>query len=86
MYRGTAYESRPLKETALYHGPSKTLDPGNQMSVSMATSMIAWLSDQYGFETVTSFCFGNDSFEKCFGISFETAYENWSARIISLCG
>lgn len=86
MNWGTAYESIPLKNTLLYHGPAKTIDPGNEMSVCMATSLIAYLSDQYGFEAVTSFCFGESSFEKTFGISFETAYENWAAEILEICG
>ena len=85
MNWGTAYESKPLKNTLLYHGPAKTIDPGNEMSVCMVTSLIAYLSDQYGFETVTSFCFGEKNFEEAFGISFETAYENWSAKIIEIC-
>lgn len=85
MNWGTAYESMPLKKTQLYHGPAKTIDPGNEMSVCMATSFIAYLSDQYGFETVTSFCFGEKSFEEAFGISFAAGYENWSVKIMETC-
>ena len=86
MHWGSAYESTPLRNTALYHGPAKTTDPGNEMSVCMATSFIAWLSDSYGFETVTAFCFGQKNFKEAFGTDFSTAYESWSQSVIETCG
>ena len=83
MYWGTAYESTPLRYTALYRGPTVSTDPGNEMSVSMATSFIAYLSDEYGFDRVSTFCFGKTGFEEVFGTDFQSAYDAWSARILS---
>ena len=83
MNWGTAYESMPLKKTALYRGPKKAIDPGNEMSVCMATSFIAYLSDRYGFEKVSAFCFGQGRFESFFQTDYESAYSAWSDWILS---
>ena len=83
---GTAYECMPLKDTALYRGPKKSIDPGNDMSVCMATSFIAYLSDRYGFEKVSGFCFGQAGFEESFGTDYESAYGDWSERILATFG
>ncbi len=84
---GTPYEVQPLRNTALYSAPAKApADPGDDMSVAMATSFIAYLSEQYGFDTVSKFCFGTDSFEKCFGTDYQTAYDDWSSWIIETYG
>ncbi len=86
MNWGSAYESYPLKDTALYKGPRKNLDPGNDMSVIMATSFIAYLVDQYGFDKVSAFCFGQTDFETAFQTDYGSAFSAWSARIIENCG
>ena len=84
---GTPYEVMPLKNTALYSAPAKApSDPGDDMSVCMATSFIAYLSDQDGFDKVSDFCFGMDNFEKCFGKDYETVYADWSSWIIGTYG
>ncbi len=83
---GTAYESKPLKKTALYTGPKKTLDPGNDMSVCMASSFIAYLADTYGFDRVSDFCFGQASFTEAFGTDYASAYESWSNWILQTYG
>ena len=83
---GTAYEAMPLKLTALYNGPTKVSDPGNDMSVCMATSFIAYLSDQYGFDKVTEFCFDEVDFEAAFGTDYQSAYDSWSEWILSTYG
>ena len=83
---GAAYESKALKKTALYTGPKKTLDPGNDMSVIMAASFIAWLSDTYGFGSVSDFCFGRAAFEEAFGTDFAAAYQSWSGYILQTYG
>lgn len=82
----TAYESMPLYETALYSGPKKSVDPGNGMSVMMATSFIAYLSEQYGFDTVSAFCFGDSTFEEAFGTDWQSAYDSWNAWILETYG
>ena len=83
---GTAYESRPLKKTALYVGPQKTLDPGNDMSVTTAAAFIARLADTYGFDSVSAFCFGQKSFEEAFGVDYATAYHDWTQWLTETYG
>ena len=41
MNWGSAYESIPLKNTAVYHADAKSAEEGDKMSVCMATSFIA---------------------------------------------
>ena len=86
MYWGTPYESTPLRYIALYRGPAVSRDPGNEMSVCMATSFIAFLSDEYGFARVSAFCFGQADFEEAFGTDYQSAYDAWSARILAAAG
>ncbi len=81
---GSAYESWPLYQTAFFTG-TKNDSNGNGMSVMMATSFVAWLSEQYGFENVSAFCFGQTSFDEAFGTGFDEAYESWSSWILSTC-
>ena len=86
MNWGTPYESMPLKNTTLYRGPKKSIDPGNEMSVCMATSFIAYLSDQYGFEKVSRFCFGQGGFKETFQTDYESAYNAWAEHILTVYG
>ena len=86
MNWGTAYESMPLNRTLLYNVPKIADTTGDNMSVCMATSFIAYLSDQYGFDHVSSFCYGKESFEKAFGSDFETEYGKWSSHILEVYG
>lgn len=83
---GSAYESLPLCETLHFSGEAgvnKPLLNGNAMSVSMAASFIGWLSDTYGFDAVSAFCFGQSSFEEAFGTAYTMAYERWSESILT---
>lgn len=86
MYWGSAYESTPLRWTALYKAPAAGKDPGDEMSVCMATSFIAWLSDNYGFDRVSSFCFDQMTFEEAFSTDYSAAYGEWSNWILQSCG
>ena len=86
MNWGTAYESWALKKTAVYSGPPKVQDPGDDMSVMMATSFIAYLSDKYGFENVSDFCFSQKKFDDAFGTDWQSAYDEWSQWIIETYG
>ena len=87
MNWGTAYESMPLRNTALYRGPmKKNINPGNDMIVAMATSFIAYLTDTYGFDIVSAFCFGQGSFETVFPTDYESAYRDWSEKILETYG
>ena len=84
---GTPYEVMPIRYTALYSAPTKApKDPGDEMSVSMATSFIAYLADQYGFSAVSDFCFGGKTFKKTFGIDYQSAYDSWTKWIIETYG
>ena len=83
---GTAYESEPLRTTRVYSGPSKQLDPGNEMSVFMASSLIAYLSEQYGFDTVSEFCRADRPFAEAFGTDWQTAYDGWAGWITDTYG
>ena len=75
---GTAYESSPVTEFAWYTGPKKAV-AGNDMTPAMATSLIAWLTDRYGFETVSEFCLGQKSFNEAFDTDFASARVDWEA-------
>ena len=68
-----------MRETALYSGPAKVKNPGNDMSVMMAASMVGWLTEQYGFDTVTAWCFGQTTLEKAFGQDFAALKTQWAA-------
>ena len=84
---GTPYEVRPLKNTALYNAPPKAqADPGDEMSVIMATSFMAYLSEQYGFSVVSDFCFSEKTFADAFGTDFQSAYDSWAEWIIETYG
>ncbi len=86
MYWGTAYESVPLKYTGVYSAGNKLMEEGDNMSVCMATSFIAYLTNEYGFDKVSEFCFGNLKFDLIFGTDFASAYNAWSEWIISTYG
>ena len=86
MNWGTPYESWALRKTGVYSGPAKVQDPGDDMSVMMATSFIAYLSDKYGFEDVSDFCFGEKKFSDAFGTDWQTAYDEWASWIIETYG
>ena len=81
MRWGSAYESRPVYETAFFRG--RPTGKANEMSVSMAASFIAWLSEQYGFDRVSDFCFDAVSFDEAFGTDFDSAYQSWSDWILA---
>ena len=83
---GSPYEIMPLNKTALYNAPVKVREPGDEMSVCMATSFIAYLSDQYGFDKVSEFCFNMDNFENAFGTDYQSAYDSWAEWIKATYG
>ena len=76
---GTAYESMPLATTRLCKNP---VQEDASMSVYMAASFVAWLSDIYGFEAVSAFCFNQKTFEEAFGTAFDAAFDAWKAWIV----
>ena len=82
---GTAYESQPLSETGLFTGERRAV-AGNGMSVCMATSFIGWLVDNYGFDRVSAFCFGQQTFPQALGVAYADAYGAWSDWILTTYG
>ena len=76
---GTAYESMPLATTKLCKNP---VQEDASMSVFMAASFVAWLSDRYGFDTVSEFCFDQKTFEEAFGTDFTAAFDAWKAWVV----
>ena len=86
MKWGTAYESWPLKDTAIYSALRSQRQLGDEMSVCMAGSFIAWLRDRYGFDRVSSFCFDQTDFEEAFSTDYESAYSAWTDWIRQSCG
>ena len=86
MWWGSSCESYPLKHTTLYLGPRHTTDPGNEMSIMMASSFIGYLVQVHGFDRVSAFCFGKLSFEEAFSTDFTTAYGAWTDWIRESCG
>ncbi|MEN6594724.1 MAG: M56 family metallopeptidase [Clostridiaceae bacterium] len=74
MNWGTLYESTPIRSLEEFGGePQK----GDDMSVMMASSFCAYLADNYGFDKLTSYCFGQTEFKNTFGVSFDRAYSRW---------
>ena len=48
----------------------------------MAASFTARLSELYGFEAVSGFCFGKKSFEEATGREIKTEFEEWRSWIL----
>lgn len=81
---GSAYSSEPVIKFAYFTGPKKEVG-GNALSPAMATSLIGWLTERYGFDKVSAFCFGQSDFQETFGVTYAEAYDAWSAWLISAC-
>ncbi|HML68179.1 MAG TPA: M56 family metallopeptidase [Clostridia bacterium] len=79
MNWGTPYESWPV--TSIY-GFTEPAEQGDDMSVIMATSFCAYLSEHYGFDRLTSYCSGQSDFYEAFGVSFDRAYARWQKSIL----
>ncbi len=84
---GNIDESEPLYTNAIYNAidsyhPSETREQDELFSVYSACSFIAQLTDLYGFEAVTAFCFGQKTFDEAFGTDFDTAFAAWQSRLI----
>lgn len=84
---GSMDESEPLSTNAVYNAvdsyhPSETREQDELFSVFSASSFVARLTELYGFEAVTAFCFGQKTFEEAFGTDFDTAFNEWQSRLI----
>jgi len=84
---GSIDESEPLSTNAVYNAvgsyhPSETREQDELFTVFSASSFIARLTELYGFEAVTAFCFGQKTFEEAFGTDFDTAFNEWKNRLI----
>ena len=79
---GTPYESYALSRTKPYMGNAEKILQDIRMSVLSASSFVAWLDRQYGFEPLTAFCFGQKTFDEAFGTDFDTAFSAWNEWIM----
>lgn len=81
---GTPAESGACSSFSQYHTtPNLEWGSGDwKMSVYMAGSFIAWLTDTHGFETVSEFCFAKKTFTEAFGADFSSTFSAWRAWII----
>ena len=74
---GAATEIMPICDWDLYTG-SKNAPGAKDMSLCMGISLLNYLSDRYGFDKVSVWCFGERSFEEAFGVDYETARADWA--------
>ena len=80
---GTATEIMPICDWDLYTG-SKNAPGAKDMSLCMGISLLNYLSDRYGFDKVSTWCFGERSFEETFGVDYETARADWEQQLDSV--
>ena len=79
---GSYCESLPVTEEPIFTRFKDKEQGDTILSAFMAASFLAWLDEAFGFEQLSRFCFGQKTFDEAFGISFDTAYNNWRAWII----
>ena len=80
----TTFDSLPVTYFGLYTGPEQARQ-GNALSPAQATSFIAWLTEQYGFEAVSAYCFDQMSFKEAFGTPYKQAVSAWAAWLNETC-
>lgn len=78
---GSYCESMPVSSESVYTRSDAMQQGDTQMSAFMAASFLAWLDDEYGFEKLSLFCFGQNSFEEAFETDFQSAFDEWSTWI-----
>ncbi len=79
---GSFCESMPVTSEAVFTR-TKNKEPGDTLLTAFtAASFLAWLDESSGFEQLSLFCFGQQTFEESFGTDFHTAYEEWRSWII----
>ncbi len=59
---------------------------GNDMSVTMAESLINYLAEQYGTDKVVAYCFDTCTFEEAFGVSYAAARAAWEQSLMDRFG
>lgn len=83
---GTMMTGKPVTYFSSYGYTRKYADKVNSgdedLSLCMAISFIAWLDDEYGFDALSRFCFGQTSFEEAFNSDYQTAFTAWKAHIM----
>ncbi len=74
---GSFCESRPVTEEPDF-SRMKEKEPGDTLLTAFsAASFLAWLDERCGFESLSLFCFGRETFEEAFGMKFNVAYKMW---------
>ena len=81
---GTATERGTISELLGFNGDPQ--GEGNDMSLSMAVSLINYLAEQYGADKVTAYCFDTCTFEEAFGVDYATARAAWEQSLLDRFG
>lgn len=83
-WNGNTAERGSISSVHNFNGsPNK---PGNQMSLSMAVSLLNYLANEYGEEKLAAFCFDTCSFNEAFGTDFSAARSAWERALIARFG
>ncbi len=84
MHWGSVCESAPVTHESIYkRGESEASDSlDDKLSAFMAASFIARLDELYGFESVSSFVFGQKDFDDAFGSEADSEFESWKDWLI----
>lgn len=86
---GQDWPGTKVERGAISDLPHFTGDPqgeGNNMSLSMAVSLIKYLAEQYGTGKVTAYCFDTCTFEEAFGVDYATARAAWEQSLMERFG
>ena len=78
---GSTCESLPVSKEPVFTRTDAKQEGDAMLSAFMAASFLAWLDETSGFEQLSLFCFGQNSFEESFGTDFQTAFDQWRSRI-----
>ena len=83
---GTITTGRPVYLMSAFGYTRKYADKVNSgdedLSLIMAASFVAWLDEEYGFDALSRFCFGQMSFDEAFKTDYQTAFDAWKAYIL----
>lgn len=84
-WEGSEAECGRISDSALFTARQKARE-GNDMSVSMAESLLNYLAKRCGADKVTAYCFDTCTFEEAFGLSFAEARAAWEQSLIERFG
>ncbi len=81
---GTDAERGTMNQIEFFSGDMR--QPGNDMSLYMAASLLNFLADGCGMDQVEAYCFDTCSFEEAFGMSFSEARTAWEQSLLDRFG